>query len=44
MVMDCLNSLLIRKYHGYKVYIHNMFYGEVDHLIIIQLSPLKSTT
>jgi hypothetical protein len=25
-------------------YIHNMFYGEVDHHIIIQLSPLKSTS
>ncbi len=25
-------------------YIHNMFYGEVDHHIIIWLSPLKSTS
>lgn len=24
MILDCLNSILIRKYHGYKVYIHNM--------------------
>jgi DNA polymerase type B, organellar and viral len=24
MILDCLNSILIRKYNGYKVYIHNM--------------------
>lgn len=24
MILDCLKSILIRKYHGYKIYIHNM--------------------
>jgi hypothetical protein len=24
MVLDCLKSILIRKYNGYKVYMHNM--------------------
>jgi len=24
MILDCLNQLLIRKYHNYKVYIHNL--------------------
>lgn len=24
MILDCLNSIFIRKYNGYKVYIHNM--------------------
>lgn len=24
MVVDCLKSILVRKYNGYKIYIHNM--------------------
>lgn len=24
MILDCLNSILIRKYNGYKIYVHNL--------------------
>jgi hypothetical protein len=43
MILDCLNSILIRKYNGYKVYLHNLAKFDVIFLLryLVKVASLK---
>jgi len=43
MILDCLKSIFIRKYNGYKVYIHNMANFDIIFLLkyIVKVATLK---
>jgi hypothetical protein len=43
MILDCLKSIFIRKYNGYKVYIHNMAKFDIIFLLkyIVKIASLQ---
>ena len=43
MILDCLNSILIRKYNGYKVYLHNLAKFDIIFLLkyLVKVAKLK---
>jgi hypothetical protein len=45
MILDCLKAVLIRKYNGYKVYIHNMAKFDIIFLLkyLVKLASVHPT-
>ena len=35
MLIDCIKSLMLRKYHGYKIYLHNL--GNFDGIFLLNI-------
>ena len=41
MLIDCIKSLMLRKYHGYKIYLHNL--GNFDGIFLLNIfSQIKN--